>query len=108
MERAERETTRRRRLNEIDITDFLRHHRLQARMTQQGYRQVNGQENTKIEYVTVHDNFLNKVKKGYVIPKIVNHIAENEEKAGESDRANRKNKIQNQSFSLLSIFKNSN
>ena len=28
MERAERETTRRRRLNEIDINDFLRHHRL--------------------------------------------------------------------------------
>ena len=87
IERTERETTRRRRLNEIDINDFLRHHRLQARQTHQESRQENGREDAEIEYVTIHDDFLNKVKKGYVIPKIVNHKAEGEERAEESDRA---------------------
>ena len=76
-------------VNEVDITDFLKQQRLQTRMTQQESEpgQDNARENVETKYVTAHDNYLKKVKKGYVIPKIVNKWTEGEEKAEESNGA---------------------
>ena len=88
---AERAAERQNMINKININDFLREQRNQARMVETGNEpsqdniddgpegsQSQNHSDIEYEYVTCHDNLAYKVNEGKIIPRLVSYEIESE------------------------------